>query len=137
VLNQGRLFRFVQYCTVGAVVAAIDFSLVWVLSHWLSPLFAVSISYFTAVSCHFLLSKRWVYRCSRKDNARQVGQYALCIVGAWLSTLGIVQLCLSTITSNILLAKLIAVPPVTLAGFVVLRCFVFTQTKKSSLNLLS
>jgi putative flippase GtrA len=135
VLNQERLFRFVQYCTVGAIVAAIDFSLAWMLSRWLSPLIAVSIAYFTAVSCHFLLSKIWVYRCNRRDHARQVGQYALCIVVAWLSTLGVVKLCLSTITTNILLAKLIAVPPITLVGFVVLRCFVFAPPKKSTVDL--
>jgi putative flippase GtrA len=135
VLNQGKLFRFLQYCTVGATVAAIDFSLAWMLSLWLSPLIAVSIAYFTAVTCHFLLSKMWVYRCSRKDHARQVGQYALCIMGAWLLTLGVVRLCLSTITTNILLAKLIALPPVTLVGFVVLRCFVFAPPKKPAVNL--
>lgn len=131
-LKQQRLVHLVRYCTVGITAAVIDFSLVWILSRWLSPLFAVSVAYITAVSCHFLLSKIWVYRCNRRDHFRQIGQYALCIIGCWLSTLGVVKLCLSTITTNILVAKLIAVPPATLVGFVVLRFFVFAPRKKST-----
>jgi putative flippase GtrA len=120
---------------VGATVAAIDFSLLWVLSRWLPPLIAVSIAYLTAVSCHFLLNKMWVFRCSRPDYAKQVAQYALGVAACWLTTLGIVRLSLSTITENILLAKLIAVPPATLVGFLMLRFFVFGSRKKSTVSI--
>jgi putative flippase GtrA len=119
---------------VGATVAAIDFSLLWVLSRWLPPLMAVSIAYLTAVSCHFLLNKMWVFRCSRTDYAKQVAQYALGVAACWLTTLGIVRISLSTITENILLAKLIAVPPATLVGFLMLRFFVFGSRKKSTVS---
>ena len=135
--KQERLsrFRFLRFCIVGTTVAVIDFSLVWILSRWLSPLIAVSIAYIAAVSCHFLLNKTWVFRCSRTDYANQVARYAMTVIGCWLTTLGVVRLSLSTITSNILLAKLIAVPPASLVGFVLLRCFVFVSKKKSTVAL--
>lgn len=120
---------------VGSTVAVIDFSLVWILSRWLSPLVAVSIAYVGAVCCHFLLNKMWVFQCSRTDHAKQVAQYAMSVTGCWLTTLGVVRLSLSTITSNVLLAKLIALPPASLVGFVLLRCFVFASKKKSTVSL--
>jgi putative flippase GtrA len=120
---------------VGALVAVIDFSLVWILSHWLSPLLAVSVAYITAVSCHYLLSKTWIYSCHRRDHAKQIGQYAMSIAASWLLMLGVVQLCLSTVTTNVLIAKLVAAIPVTLVGFVLLRSFVFTPKKEFGVDL--
>jgi putative flippase GtrA len=135
VINQHRISRFLRFCAVGISVAAVDFGLVWILSPRLRPLIAVSIAYLTAVCCHFLLNKMWVFRCSRTDYAKQLAQYALAVTGCWLTTVGVVQLSLSTITSNILLAKLIAVPPATIVGFVLLQLFVFASRKKSTISI--
>lgn len=120
---------------MGATVAFIDFSLVWILSRSLSPMIAVSISFVTAGSCHFLLNKLWVFRCGRTDYAKQVGQYVLAVTGSGLTTVGVVRLSLLTITSNVLLAKLIALPPATLVGFVLLRFVVFTSRKSSTISI--
>lgn len=124
-IKQERISRFLRFCAVGVSVAAVDFGLLCILSPWLRPVIAVSIAYLTAVCCHFLLNKMWVFRCSRTDYAKQLSQYALAVTGCWLTTVGVVKLCLSTVTSNILLAKLIAVPPATIVGFVLLHLFVF------------
>jgi putative flippase GtrA len=74
VINQDKMFRFLRFCATGISVAAVDFSLVWILSGWLRPLIAVSVAYLTAVCCHFLLNKIWVFRCSRKDYVKQLSQ---------------------------------------------------------------
>jgi putative flippase GtrA len=124
-LNRERVFRFVRFATVGASVAIIDFSCVAVLSRLLPPLVAVSIAYFIGVTCHFLLNKFWVFRCRRKDYAKQLVQYGAVILNNWVITIVVVQLCLSTFTSNVLIAKLCAIPCATMCNFLLMQLVVF------------
>jgi putative flippase GtrA len=131
VLNQERIYRLIRFCLVGGSVAVVDFGTVWLLSHLLQPLAAVSIAYFVGVTCHFLLNKFWVFRCRRSDYVRQLMKYLTVVLSSWLTTLVTVQLCLSTITHNILIAKFFAVPPATLVGFVLMQFFVFRKSHYS------
>jgi putative flippase GtrA len=108
-------------------VALIDFSMVFVFSRFLPPLIAVTIAYFIGVTCHFLLNKFWVFRCQRSDYLRQLLQYALVVGSSWLITLGVVHVSLSSFTSNILIAKLCAIPCATLSGFLLMQMFVFRR----------
>jgi putative flippase GtrA len=115
----------IRFLTVGGTVAVIDFSLVWLLHFFLRPLVAVSIAYLTGVTCHFLLNKFWVFRCRRSDYGKQLVQYGFNVFCCWLVTIAIVRLCLNTFTNNILVAKLCAIPPATLLGFLGLQLMVF------------
>jgi putative flippase GtrA len=124
-LHREQIFRFLRFATVGASVAVIDFSSVAVLSRVLAPLVAVSVAYFIGVTCHFLLNKFWVFRCRRKDYAKQLVQYGAVIFNNWLITLLVVQICLSTFTSNVLIAKLCAIPCATMCNFVLMLLVVF------------
>jgi putative flippase GtrA len=127
VIKQERFFRFLRFCIVGVTVASIDFGLVWFFSGWTPPLVAVSIAYFTAVCCHFLLNKMWVFQCRRSDYIRQLIQYSVVVVASWLTTITIVHFCLSSFTTNLLIAKLFALPPATLAAFLLMQLFVFRR----------
>ena len=122
-----RFFRILRFCTVGAAVAAIDFGLVWLLSGHLPPLIAISVAYFAAVSCHFFLNKMWVFQCRRSDYIRQIIEYSAVVVASWVTTIFIVHFCLSNITTNLLIAKLFAVPPATLIAFLLMQLFVFRR----------
>jgi putative flippase GtrA len=128
VISQEKVFRVFRFLTVGGTVAVIDFSLVWLLHLFMSPLVAVSIAYVTGVTCHFLLNKFWVFRCQRSDYGKQLAQYGANVFCCWLITIGMVHLCLTTFTTNILVAKLCAIPPATLLGFVSLQLMVFRHT---------
>ena len=127
VISRDRALRVIRFLTVGGTVAAVDFSLVWVLHFFLQPLVAVSIAYLTGVTCHFLLNKFWVFRCRRSDYGKQLAQYGLNVFCCWLVTIAIVRLCLNTFTTNILIAKLCAIPPATLLGFLGLQLMVFRR----------
>jgi putative flippase GtrA len=131
VLNQERIFRFIRFCTVGGTVALIDFSMVFVFSRFLPPLIAVTIAYFIGVTCHFLLNKFWVFRCQRNDYVRQLLQYGMVVGSSWMITLGVVHVCLSTFTSNILIAKLCAIPCATLTGFLLMQMVVFKRSHRA------
>lgn len=130
-ITQARFLRFLRYCFVGASVAAIDFSLVWLLSSRVPALVAVSIAYLTAVCCHFLLNKMWVFRYRRNDYVRQVTQYFAVVVASWLTTITIVHFCLSGFTTNVLIAKLFAVPPASLVTFLLMQLLVFRRPRPS------
>ena len=129
VLNRDRVLRFLRFATVGATVAVIDFGCVAVLSRFLPPLVAVTIAYFVAVMCHFSLNKFWVFRCRRKDYARQLVQYGFVVLNSWFVTIVVVQLCLSRFTSNVLIAKLIAIPCVTMCNFFLMQFVVFRSRR--------
>jgi putative flippase GtrA len=129
VITQARFLRFLRFCVVGATVGAIDFTLVWLLSSRLPPLVAVSIAYLTAVCCHFLLNKLWVFRCRRSDYVRQLLQYFAVVIASWLTTITIVHFCLSGFTTNVLIAKLFAVPPATAVAFLLMQFFVFRKPR--------
>jgi putative flippase GtrA len=116
---------------VGGTVALIDFSMVFLFSRFLPPLIAVTIAYFIGVSCHFLLNKFWVFRCQRSDYVRQLLLYSAVVGSSWLITLGVVHFCLSTFTSNILIAKLCAIPCATLSGFLLMQMLVFRRSRHS------
>jgi putative flippase GtrA len=124
-LNRERILRFLRFATVGASVAVIDFSGVAVFSRLFPPLVAVTIAYFIAVCCHFLLNKFWVFRCRRNDYAKQLVQYSCVILTNWVITVVVVQICLTTFTSNVLLAKLCAVPCATMCNFLLMQLVVF------------
>ena len=128
-ITRERFFRFLRFCIVGATVAAIDFGLVWLLSRRLAPLVAVSIAYLTAVCCHFLLNKMWVFRCRRNDYVQQLMQYLAVVVASWLTTITIVHFCLAGFTTNVLIAKLFAVPPASLVAFLSMQFFVFRRPR--------
>jgi putative flippase GtrA len=131
VITQERFFRLLRFCLVGVTVAAIDFGIVWVLIGRIPSLVAVSIGYFTAVCCHFLLNKMWVFRCRRSDYIRQLIQYFAVVVASYAITIMIVHLCLSTFTTNVLIAKLFALPPATLVAFLLMQFFVFRKSHYS------
>ena len=128
VLTRHRVFKFIRFCTVGSTVALIDFSMVFLFSRFLPPLVAVTIAYFIGVTCHFLLNKFWVFRCQRSDYIKQLLQYSAVVGTSWLITLGVVHVCLSTFTSNVLIAKLCAIPCATLSGFLLMQLFVFRRS---------
>jgi putative flippase GtrA len=131
-LNQERVFRFVRFATVGATVAAIDFGSVAIFSRFLAPLIAVTVAYFIGVTCHFLLNKFWVFRCRRSDYLKQLVQYGAVILNSWIITIIVVHLCLSTFTSNVLIAKLFSIPCATMCNFLLMQFVVFRAQRPGS-----
>jgi putative flippase GtrA len=128
--NQERIPQLIRFCVVGGSVALIDLTIVWISSHLLPALFAVSLGYFTGVICHFLLNKFWVFRCNSQQYRRQLALYLLHMVLYWLMTILIVSLVLS-ISGNVVVARVISIPPMTLFTFCFLRFVVF---KNATLN---
>jgi len=126
-LNRERVLRFMRFATVGASVAVVDCSGVAVFSRFLPPLVAVTIAYFIAVCCHFLLNKFWVFRCRRSDYLKQLFHYGVVILNSWIITVLVVTLCLRTFTGNVVVAKLCAIPCATMCNFLLMQLVVFRR----------
>jgi putative flippase GtrA len=129
-LNRERVLRFVRFVTVGASVAVIDCSGVALFSRFFPPLVAVTVAYFIAVCCHYLANKFWVFRCRRSDYLKQLFSYGVVIVNNWLITVVVVSVCLSTFTSNVVIAKLCAIPCATMCNFLLMQLVVFRSPKE-------
>ena len=116
-----------RFVTVGASVAIIDCSGVALFSRFFPPLLSVTLAYFIAVCCHFLLNKFWVFRCRRSDYLKQLFYYGVVILNNWLITVIVVMVCLATFTQNVLIAKLCAIPVATMFNFLLMQTIVFRK----------
>ena len=91
----------------------------------LTPLTAVGTAYLLAVTLHFCLNRWWVFAAREAPATGQLKRYVLTVGACWGSTLAITAFALATITSHVVVAKMLAIPLVTLLGFVLMRGFVF------------
>src|SRR5438477_481217 len=123
-LVRKKLFRF---CVVGGLVALADFSLIWIFVMLMPRLVAVGVAYILAVTLHFLLNRWWVFAAAENPAGSQLARYAVAVAACWLCTIGITGFALTSFTGNVFLAKALAIPPVTLMGFVLMRSFVFAN----------
>ena len=120
--------RVVRFCAVGALVLALDLCLVYFLSRILSPTPAVTISYLIAVNAHFWLNRMWVFEAKTPISALEFIRYGSAVLLCLGCTISTVWVVLHFISSKILIAKAIAVPPTTLLSFLLMRAFVFRQS---------
>jgi len=101
--------------------------MLWLWNQFTPPLVAVSAAYLIAVSVHFCLNKWWVFQNRSAAYGAQLFKYAMTVAACWLCTVSIFWLSLRLATTNIYIAKIIAVPPTTLLGFALMKWFVFRQ----------
>jgi putative flippase GtrA len=125
--DKERILQFTRFCAVGGSVAVIDLTVVWITSHLLHALVAVSLGYVTGATCHFLLNKFWVFRCNSQQYRRQLALYSLHVTLYWLMTMLIVSLVLHFTGASVVVARVISIPPMMLFTFCSLRFVVFNK----------
>jgi putative flippase GtrA len=130
--NKERILQLTRFCAAGGSVAVIDLTVVWITSHLLPALAAVSLGYITGVTCHFLLNKFWVFRCNSQRYRRQLALYLLHVAIYWLMTMLIVSLVLSITAVSVVVARVISIPPMMLFTFCFLRFVVFNKVPAES-----
>ena len=128
-MDRETIGKGLRFCLVGGFVCLVDLAMLWLWSRFTPPMVAVSAAYFIAVTVHFCLNKWWVFRNQSTAVGAQVFKYALTVAACWLCTVAIFSLSLHWLTTNIFVAKIIAVPPATLLSFALMRWFVFEQKK--------
>lgn len=128
-MDQSTLKKGFRFCLVGGFVFCVDLGMLWLLSRFATPTVAVTGAYVVAVTVHFSLNKWWVFKSRDSEYGRQLLRYALTVFACWACTVCVFTLSLRSLTANIFLAKLMAIPPTTLLGFVLMRTFVFRRNQ--------
>src|SRR4051794_19068410 len=100
------LARLIRFTCVGGLVFAVDFALVYVLGRMVAPLMAVSVAYILAVCLHFTLNKWWVFGARTRCDTRELLSYSATAALCWGCTVLCVKAALSSLTHNLLIAKL-------------------------------
>lgn len=90
--------QFVKFCIVGASSAVIDFSLLNILHFGLhlSVAAAATISFFTAVCNGFYWNRKWTFRASDGDAAKQYPKFVATNLVGWGLNLSIMTAVLVT-----------------------------------------
>ena len=126
-----QLLQTARFLAAGGLVFGLDLAGVWIFRWFLPPLPAVTVAYFIAVAAHFWLNRQWVFE-DRAGNIRRQGVRYVCLTGVcWLATLFLVDAGLRLFTDDVVVAKALAIPPVTILGFLILRGFVFSSPARS------
>ena len=116
---------FFRFGLVGTLVFGIDFGMLWLFKRLVPPLVAVSIAYLLGVTAHFSLNKWWVFRSQANVRGMEVVRYVLTVCVCWLCTVSVTWLALRFVTSNVFVARYMAIPPASLLSFLLMRGFVF------------
>jgi putative flippase GtrA len=124
-------FRFVRFLAVGGCTALVDFSLLGLLRDRSPPTAAFSAAYVAAAATHFLLNKHWTFGCVRADLAKQLAEYLIVLGIIYLVQLVGFRGGLILFNQNVYLAKALAVPPGTVAGYYLLKMRVFKDISDS------
>jgi putative flippase GtrA len=121
----GMTRSFFRFSLVGAVVAGINFALLWLFKRIVPELVAVAIAYFLAVAVHFTLNKLWVFGSRTTVRGGELARYVLMVVTCALCTSTMVWLVFRFLTKNVFVANALALVPATLLSFLLMRRFVF------------
>jgi putative flippase GtrA len=117
----------VRFGCVGGLVFGVDVGALWCLEACLPWIPAVTVAYLLAVAVHFTLNRSWVFESRNQTLSRQLIRYAVTVFLCWSSTVGLVALSLRTVTGSVVIAKVLAVPVVTLLGFALMKWYVFVE----------
>jgi putative flippase GtrA len=76
--------RVLRYAVVGAAVLGVFTGLNWLLGHFLGRYASFMLAYPPSVGLHFWLNKHWTFGCKRTDAKRQVSEYLVMTLAAFL-----------------------------------------------------
>ena len=121
-VTQVRFFRFV---IVGSVVAMTQFAVLAVAKEYWAPDVAFTAGFTVATAIHYSLNRFWALPSERRDMNRQFVEYLLTVALSYLINIGVFSLAHSILGLGVMWAAVCAVPPATIAVFLLLNYRVF------------
>ena len=119
--------KILRFCLTGGFVSGIDLAMLWLWSRFTPAPVAATAAYLIAVTVHFCLNKWWVFQNRGETNDAQIVRYVLTVGACYLCMITSFSMALRFVTSNIFISKLIALPPTTALGFLMMKWFVFHE----------
>ena len=123
-VTQVRFFRFV---IVGGLVAMVQFSVLAFARNYWGANASLTAGFILATATHYGLNKIWALPSERRDTGRQFGEYMMTVLLSYLINMGVFNLAHAVLGLSMMWAALCAVPPATLAVFLLLNYRVFRE----------
>jgi len=117
--------RFFRFLLVGGVAAGVQFATLAIWRRFLEPNAAFSLSFICSTATHYTLNRFWALRSTRSDTGRQFFEYLLTVAVSYLVNLAAFALCRGWLGLGVMWAAALAIPPSTLAVFLLLNFAVF------------
>lgn len=105
----------------------VQFSVLFVALHFTGPDLAFSLSFVCSTSTHYLLNRFWALPSHRRDSLRQLVEYLGTAALSYLINLGLYKLCRQTLGIPEMASAMLALPPSTIAVFLLLNFRVFRR----------
>ncbi len=119
--TQLRLLRFLA---VGGGTALVQLAVLLALKERLGETWAFSISWVVSTTTHYVANRFWALPSTRRDTARQAGEYLVAVALSYGINLGMFKL-LRHFDVSTTWATLLAIPPSTIVVFLILNFRVF------------
>lgn len=119
--------RFVRFLTVGGTAAGVQFLTLAFFKRWFGPDVAFTLSWVCSTSTHYTLNRFWALPSGRRDTTRQLAEYLLTAGLSYVLNIALFQLCLTVIGLGVMWSAVVAVPPSTVAVFLLLNYRVFRR----------
>jgi putative flippase GtrA len=116
----------------GGLVAAFNFSCLWLFLHFFGVHSSFSFAFLLALAAHFTLSKFWTFGDRSPAWRRQLPQYLMVAAVSYLVQFLIVHACIDFFNLNPLIASLFAIPASTFTGFFLMQIWVFSTSPPPS-----
>jgi len=121
--------RFLRFFAVGGCGFIVQLASLRGLKDLLAARLAFSVAFALSVASHYLLNRFWALPSPRRDSGRQFLEYAATIAISYAISFGCFNLFFGLFHLGVMWATALAVPPSTLAVFLLLNYRVFKPAK--------
>jgi len=121
--------RFLRFFAVGGFGFLVQLGSLRGLKELLPARLAFSLAFALSVASHYLLNRFWALPSSRRDSGRQFLEYAGTIAISYAISFGCFNFFFGLIHLGIMWSTALAVPPSTLAVFLLLNYRVFKPAR--------
>jgi putative flippase GtrA len=131
--TRDEALRLVRFLVVGGGTLVVQLLVFWALRKHARETLAFSVSWVVSTTTHYFANRFWALPSARSDTGKQLGEYLFTIAVSYAINLGAYKL-LRLAGVPELWATALAVPPSTVAVFLLLNFWVFRPGRTGARN---
>jgi putative flippase GtrA len=123
--NRESRRRLVRFLVVGGGSALVQLGVIALLKRWMNETAAFSVSWVISTATHYMANRFWALPSGRQDAAKQFGEYLFAVALSYAINFGAFKLCRAVFGLGVEWSTLAAIPPSTVAVYLLLNYRVF------------
>jgi putative flippase GtrA len=123
--HRETLLRLLRFLVVGGGSALVQFGVLALIKGRMADTLAFSVSWIVSTSTHYLANRFWALPSGRHDPAKQFGEYLFTIAVSWVINVAAFSAGQRFFGLSLMWATFWAIPPSTIAVFLLLNYRVF------------